>query len=127
MTLKPQARCSTKLSEADKGGVRMALDAKTMNRVISGYVSDVKSAMPIDHVFLFGSYAKGTAGDDSDIDLCFFSSEFENKPPIDVLRQLCRLTINYRDVDIEPRGFPTSELQNDNPFVKEIVRTGREI
>jgi predicted nucleotidyltransferase len=105
----------------------MALDAKTMNRAIRSYVSDVKNAMPIDRVFLFGSYAKGTAGDDSDIDLCFFSSEFENKPSIDVLRQLCRLTISYRDVDIEPHGFPTSELQNDNPFVKEILRTGREI
>jgi predicted nucleotidyltransferase len=105
----------------------MALDAKTMNRAISGYVSDVKNAMSIDRVFLFGSYAKGTANDDSDIDLCFFSSEFENKPPIDILRQLCRLTISYRDVDIEPHGFPTSELQNDNPFVKEILRTGREI
>jgi hypothetical protein len=28
---------------------------------------------------------------------------------------------------IEPRIFPASELQNDNPFVKEIVRTGHEI
>jgi predicted nucleotidyltransferase len=105
----------------------MALDAETVNRAIGGYVSDVKGAVPIDRVFLFGSYAKGTAGDDSDIDLCFFSSEFENRPPLDVLRQLCRLTIGYRDVDVEPHGFPTSELQNDNPFVKEIVRTGREI
>ncbi|GHU65690.1 hypothetical protein AGMMS49983_13820 [Clostridia bacterium] len=105
----------------------MALDAKTLNRVVSGYVSDVKNAMPIDHVYLFGSYAKDTANDDSDIDLCFFSSAFEGKTSIDVLRQLCRLTINYRDVDIEPHGFPTSELQNDNPFVKEILRTGKEI
>jgi predicted nucleotidyltransferase len=105
----------------------MALDAKTVNRFISGYVFDVKNAMPIDHVYLFGSYAKGTAHDDSDIDLCFFSSEFEDKQPIDVLRQLFRMTIKYRDVDIEPHAFPTSELQNDNPFVKEILRTGKEI
>jgi predicted nucleotidyltransferase len=105
----------------------MALDAKTVNRFVSGYVSDVKDAMPIDRVFLFGSYAKGTADDDSDIDLCFFSSDFEDKPSFDVLRQLFRLTIKYRDVDIEPHAFPTSELQNDNPFVKEILRTGKEL
>jgi predicted nucleotidyltransferase len=105
----------------------MALDAKALNRAVRAYVSDVRKAMPIDRVYLFGSYAKGSANNDSDIDLCFFSPDFEGKPPIDVLRQLCRLTINYRDVDIEPHGFPTSELQNDNPFVKEILRTGREI
>jgi predicted nucleotidyltransferase len=105
----------------------VAIDIKTVNQAVNSYVSDVKNAMPIDRVYLFGSYAKGTANDGSDIDLCFFSSDFEDKRPIDVLRQLCRLTIKYRDVDIEPRGFPTSELQNDNPFVKEILRTGREI
>jgi hypothetical protein len=37
------------------------------------------------------------------------------------------MTRKYRGVDIEPHAFPTSELQNDNPFVKEILRTGREI
>ncbi|MDR0499909.1 MAG: nucleotidyltransferase domain-containing protein [Coriobacteriales bacterium] len=105
----------------------MAVDAKALNHAVSSYVSDVRNAMSIDHVYLFGSYAKGTANDNSDIDLCFFSSDFEGKPSIDVSRQLCRMTINYRDVDIEPYGFPTSELQNDNPFVKEILRTGREI
>jgi predicted nucleotidyltransferase len=105
----------------------MALDIKTLNQAVSGYVSDVRNAMPIDHVYLFGSYAKGTAGDDSDVDLCFFSGDFENKPSFDVMSQLCRMTRKYRSVDIEPHAFPTSELQNDNPFVKEIVRTGREI
>jgi predicted nucleotidyltransferase len=105
----------------------MALDAKTIDGIVRSYVSDVRNSIPIDRVFLFGSYAKGTASTDSDIDLCFFSSAFENKPSIDILRQLCRLTINYRDADIEPHGFPTSELDKDNPFVKEILRTGKEV
>ncbi|MDR1536517.1 MAG: hypothetical protein LBU32_00690 [Clostridiales bacterium] len=38
----------------------MALDAQTINQVVSGYVADVKSAMRIDRAYLFGSYAKGT-------------------------------------------------------------------
>lgn len=106
----------------------MALDAKTIDQAIRGYVHDVKNAMPIDRVFLFGSYAKGMAHDDSDIDICFFSSDFENKPSIDILFQLCRLTRKYNpNVDIEPHAFPTSQMQSDNPFVKEILRTGREI
>jgi len=105
----------------------MAVDNETLNESVSGYVSDVKSAMPIDKVFLFGSYAKGTARDGSDIDLCFFSRSFENQRSADIISRLLSLTHKYRDVYIEPHVFPTSELENDNPFVKEILRTGREI
>ena len=105
----------------------MAFDIETANRTINNYVADVKNAMPIDHVYLFGSYAKGTATEESDIDVCFFSHSFENLLPIDIMTRLFRLTRKYKGIDIEPRGFPTSELENDNPFVKEIVRTGREV
>jgi hypothetical protein len=33
----------------------------------------------------------------------------------------------WKDILIEPNAFPVSALYNDNPFVKEIIRTGREI
>jgi hypothetical protein len=59
--------------------------------------------------------------------LCFFSPDFDDESTLDILSQLCRLTRNYRGVDIEPHVMPTSELHNDNPFVKEILRTGREV
>jgi predicted nucleotidyltransferase len=83
--------------------------------------------MPIDRVFLFGSYAKGTARDDSDVDICFFSQSFENQRAVDIIARLLGMTRDYLDIDIEPIVFPTSELTNDNPFVKEILRTGIEI
>ncbi|MDR2132706.1 MAG: nucleotidyltransferase domain-containing protein [Clostridiales Family XIII bacterium] len=105
----------------------MAFDIGALNETIRSYVADVKNAMPIDRTFLFGSHAKGTATEQSDIDVCFFSRNFENRPTIDIMTQLFRLTRKYKGVDIEPLGFPTSELENDNPFVKEILRTGREI
>jgi len=105
----------------------MAFDIETASRTVSSYVADVKNAMPIDRAFLFGSYANGTATEQSDIDVCFFSHSFEDLPSIDIMTQLFRLTRKYKGIDIEPRGFPTSELDNDNPFVKEILRTGREI
>jgi predicted nucleotidyltransferase len=105
----------------------MAFDIEAINKAISGYAADVKNAMPIDRAFLFGSHAKGTATDQSDIDICFFSSSFENMPQIDIMTRLFRLTRKYKATDIEPRGFPTSELESDNPFIREILRTGREI
>ena len=105
----------------------MAFDAETVNRTVINYVADVKNAISIDHAYLFGSHAKGTATEQSDIDICFFSRSFENQTTIDIMTRLFRLTRKYKGIDIEPRGFPTSELEKDNPFVKEILRTGREL
>jgi predicted nucleotidyltransferase len=105
----------------------MALNVETVNQTVRNYVADVKNVMPIDSAFLFGSYAKGTATEQSDVDVCFFSHSFENMQSLDIMKLLFRLTRKYRGIDIEPHGFPTSELKNDNPFVKEILRTGKEL
>ena len=44
-----------------------------------------------------------------------------------VLKELLGLMRKYKGIFFEPIVFPTAEIQNDNPFVKEILRTGREI
>lgn len=105
----------------------MAVNIEAVNNAVKNYVSDVRKIMPIDKVILFGSFAKGTATEHSDVDLCFFSDSFENQRSTDIIARLLRLTHPYKDADIEPHVFPTSELRNDNPFVKEILRTGKEI
>jgi hypothetical protein len=43
------------------------------------------------------------------------------------MRQLLKISSNYMEVDIELRVFHISDLDNDNPFVKEVLRTGIEI
>ena len=84
--------------------------------------------MPIDKVFLYGSFANGTQKKDSDVDICFFSKSFETRGNLDILTELFYLKTKYdREILIEPNAFPISELYNDNPFVKEILRTGLEI
>jgi len=40
---------------------------------------------------------------------------------------LMKLARKYRGFDMEPHAFPTSELDNDNPVIKEILRTGKEL
>jgi len=106
----------------------MVTDIETVNKIIQQYIIDVKKVMPIDKVYLYGSYAKGTHHNDSDVDICFFSKAFESKRSLDILTELFYLKIKYdKDLLIEPNAFPESELYNDNPFVKEILRTGREI
>jgi len=108
----------------------MTLDTETVMQVSKRYADDVRRVMPVDKVMLFGSYAKGTADKCSDVDICFFLDNYGGKRRFDIIGDLLHLTSGYsRDYDafFEPIAFPTSELYNDNPFVKEIMRTGREI
>jgi len=106
----------------------MAVDYETARRIINQYVSDVKTVMPIDKVYLYGSYANGTARWDSDVDLCFFSESFTVENTMQIISHLFELKRRYnKDICLEPNAFPLSELSNDNPFVKEILRTGMEI
>jgi predicted nucleotidyltransferase len=106
----------------------MAVDNEAVNTIIRQYVKEVKALLPIDKVYLYGSYARGTAEWDSDVDLCFFSGAFKNETIFDTLGTLWRLKRKYnKEICIEPNAFPSAELLNDNPFVKEIVRTGFEI
>ncbi len=106
----------------------MVTDNETVNKIVQQYIADVKQVMPIDKVYLYGSYAKGTQRKDSDIDLCFFSNAFESRRSLDILTDLFYLKIKYDQYAlIEPNVFSASELYSDNPFVKEILRTGREL
>ena len=103
-------------------------DIETVTAIIRQYIADVKKIMPIDKVYLYGSYAKETQRENSDVDICFFSHAFESRRSLDVLTELFYLKIKYdKELLIEPNAFPTSELYTDNPFVKEVLRTGREI
>lgn len=105
----------------------MATRNETLN-LVKSYINDVKTIMPIDKVYLYGSYAKGTENSYSDIDICFFLKEFENKKRHEILLKLVTLGNKYcKDICIEPNVFPLSDMKSDNPFVKEILRTGFEI
>ena len=106
----------------------MAVDYETAQRIINQYVSDVRAVMSIDKVYLYGSYANGTARWDSDADLCFFSDSFAHENIMQIIGRLFELKRRYNEyICLEPNAFPLSELENDNPFVKEILRTGTEI
>ncbi|MDR3247191.1 MAG: nucleotidyltransferase domain-containing protein [Treponema sp.] len=107
----------------------MAVNYEAVYRAVESYVADVKATIPIDKVYLFGSYAKGTANEYSDVDICFFSKNFEDTENEAIFLKLHDFTLKYarEAVYIEPHTFATYHLYNDNPFVKEVLRTGREI
>jgi len=106
----------------------MAIGYEAVKQIVDQYIAEVRTALPINKVYLYGSYANGTAQWDSDVDLCFFSDNFAAQDIMQVIGQLYRLKRRYNKyICLEPNAFPTSEIDNDNPFVKEILRTGTEI
>jgi len=81
--------------------------------------------LQVDKAVLFGSYAKGYATRQSDIDICFFLRDYNGKRRVDVITQILGIGgKKYRGAFFEPVVFETSEMQNDNPFVREILASG---
>jgi predicted nucleotidyltransferase len=104
----------------------MALDLETVSSIVKNYADEVRKTLPIIKVFLYGSYAKGIASEDSDVDVCFFLSSFGELDRHDITVDMLGLAHKY-NIFIEPIAFEESDLYDDNPFVKEVLRTGIEI
>jgi len=106
----------------------MAVDFEAVNRIARDYAEDVSRELPVDRALLYGSYAKGYANEQSDIDICFFLKDYNGKRRVDLLTQILGISgKKYRGAFFEPIIFETAEIQNDNPFIKEILATGREL
>jgi predicted nucleotidyltransferase len=71
----------------------MVRDPQAVIALAKQYINDVRKTMPVDKVYLYGSYAKNEQRADSDVDLCFFSSDFENKPRLDVMLELSAILL----------------------------------
>ena len=104
----------------------MAIDYDAVKTELRQYADDVRCVFPVDKVFIFGSYAKGTADRLSDVDVCFFIKDYNNKTRYDISMELFRLCEKNNSY-IEPRVFESSEINRNNLFVNEILRTGYEI
>ena len=105
----------------------MATDFKTTRKIAEDYAKVVKQVLPVDKAVLFGSYAKGTATELSDVDICFFLNDFGGKSRVDIIGELLRLCRIYKGAFFEPIAFPTAEIERGNPFVREILTTGIEL
>lgn len=86
------------------------------------YIEKVREYYNVDSVILFGSYAKGTNTEDSDIDVAIISSDFEDI--YDVMAELMGLTWGV-DTRIEPHPINLKDFEEiSTPFIHEIIETG---
>src|SRR5262245_48151013 len=96
-----------------------------LNEIISQFYRAVSSEINVKAVYLFGSYAKGTNTPYSDIDLAIVSDDFEGVR-FDDNKRLHKFTLKLSPY-IETHPFKTSDFISDNPFVAEILKTGKKI
>jgi predicted nucleotidyltransferase len=96
-----------------------------IKEIVVQFVSLVSEEFPIRMVYLFGSYAQGTAGEYSDIDLAVVSDNFEGSRFFDKKKLIKYLLKTSTDLEIHP--YKTEDFSEDDPFVKEIMRTGQRL
>jgi predicted nucleotidyltransferase len=101
----------------------MADIPKQVQRIISQYLALLKEhGFHIQDAILFGSYARGSAGQESDIDLALVSNEFEGIRFIDK-NKIRQLTIST-SLDLEVLPFNPKDFTPSDPLVREILDTG---
>jgi len=94
--------------------------------IINKYIDEVKrNKIVVEKVYLFGSYARGTATEDSDIDIAIISNDFKGDR-FDDRRLLVplRRQIDWR---LEPIPFRPEDFHEYHPLAVEIIRNGIEL
>jgi predicted nucleotidyltransferase len=106
----------------------MAIDFEAINRIARDYAAEVRRELPVEKAVLFGSCAKETATELSDVDICFFLKSYDGKRKVDLVAHILGVGgEKYSHIGFEPIVFETAEIQRDNPFVREILATGIEL
>ena len=101
--------------------VKRTIDSRIMES-IKKYIEKISQYYKIEAIILFGSYAKGTEDEDSDIDIAIISNDFNDI--IEDGAKLIGLTWKI-DTRIEPHPITTEDYKKvSNPFIREVVDTG---
>lgn len=101
--------------------VKRTINKEILNS-INKYVKEIKKKYNVSTIILFGSYAKGTENEDSDIDIAIVSDDFEDI--YDCMAILMKMTWDI-DARIEPHPIKKKDFDEvSDYFVKEIKDTG---
>lgn len=99
---------------------------KTINKDIvesvNKFVEEIKKQYNVTEIILFGSYAKGTENEDSDIDIAVISDDFDDI--YDCMAILMGMTWDI-DARIEPHPIKKKDFDEvSDYFIKEVIDTG---
>ena len=96
---------------------------KIIMDIVQKYVEKICKNYKVEVIILFGSYAKGTNNEDSDIDIAIITDDFEN----DIIDEELNLMRLRRKIDtrIEPHIIRIEDYKKaETPFIQEIIDTG---
>lgn len=95
---------------------------KKIEKLVQRYASYLKADnLLIKDIYIFGSWAKGNAHKDSDIDVCVISPDFKK---IDPWKYLWKKRLDADTLYIQPIGFTPEDFVDESPIVWEIKMTG---
>ena len=106
----------------DRNNVKRVIN-KEISDIIDKYIAILKANYKVTAIILFGSYAKGTQNEDSDIDIAVVTDDIKT----DKFDEEVKMTLLRRKIDsrIEPHIITVADYENDEtPFVIEVKNTG---
>lgn len=97
---------------------------KNIERKIAGLVEalEIHGFEPC-RVILFGSYAKGNPKESSDLDLAIWARGFSGNSLLDI-EKISPLLRPFHPIELHP--FSMGESWEDNSFIEEIERSGKD-
>jgi len=103
------------------------LDKNAVIEIVRNYVHDIEShGINLRNVILFGSFAKGTQHEWSDIDVALVADEFSGFTFNDK-KLFPYVGIKKTYVRIESKTYNTNYFNEGDPFIEEIIKTGIKI
>ncbi len=101
----------------------IVIDREIMD-IVKKYVDVILANYNVEAIILFGSYAKGTNHEDSDIDIAIITDDLKHGDRIDEEIYLTKLRRNI-DYRIEPHIIMFEDYKEvSTPFIKEVIDTG---
>ncbi len=95
----------------------------TVIKISKEFIADLKTrGFAPSRAILFGSYAKGIAHENSDIDLAVWDDKFSGCLPADI--ELIIPSKKKFHHLLEVHTFHSADSKSTNPFIGEIERTG---
>ena len=99
---------------------KKSINNKRIMEIVQKYVEKICENYKVYAIILFGSYAKGTEHEDSDIDIAIVIDKFKDNIIVEFMK--LRKGIDYR---IEPHIIRIKDYKEvSTPFVKEVIDTG---
>ena len=98
---------------------------KEVKKLLASYKQKLVSRhIPVDRMYLYGSYAQGKPHQDSDIDVCIISPSFNDR--IEATMMLMKIR-NDQELFISPIAFSPQSFVAEDPLAWEIHKKGIQI